>query len=336
MSPFVTVLMPVYNGEQFLREAVESILSQTFTDFEFLVIDDGSSDKSPSILTEYAKKDSRIRIHTQPRNMGVFSALNLGIQIAKGKYIARMDADDISLPERLKKQITYLETHPEIGVLGTAANVIDVSGNHLDVMDYPSSHPLLLWALCFYCPIIHPSVIVQRNLLLASGGYTTKFPLAEDYELWVRLSRTTRLANLPERLLLLRKHSTNVSFVHKTQQLENSAAISKMMISELTGREAPISPLELAWTHRRISADELAQVVGEIQSLYEHFSRLPLTAMERKILRREYGLQQARLLRNCSPTLKSVMILFQVLRYDPSVIGEILQLGLKNIFNRQR
>jgi glycosyltransferase involved in cell wall biosynthesis len=336
MNPLVTVLLPVFNAEHYLPEALDSILSQTYTDFELLIIDDGSNDKSPYILSEYANKDNRLQIHTQPRNIGIVSALNLGIQLARGKYLARMDADDFSLSNRLEKQVAYLENHPEIGVLGTAATVINASGKYLYPMDYPVSHTLLLWALCFFCPIVHSTVIFRLNLLQKHCGYTSEFPLAEDYDLWVRLSKKTQLANLPERLLLLRKHDSNVSIVHRSKQIKNSAAISGKLISEFIRQEVPVIPLELAWSLRCISKNELSQVLKVIQALYEHFTGLPLTSLERKLLRRDFSLRLVRLLQNISLHKDAIDILIKALKNDPFAVGDILRLGLQKKLNRQK
>ena len=137
--------------------------------------------------------------------------MNQGLSLARGKYIARMDADDISLPDRFSKQVAFMEAHPAVGVLGTGATVIDAAGRHHQSLVFPASHLLLHWSLCFYSPLIHPSVMIRRELLLSSGGYLATAAHAEDYELWGRLSALTQFANLPDRLLLLRKSGENVS-----------------------------------------------------------------------------------------------------------------------------
>ncbi len=331
----VSVVMPVYNRQDLMPEAIESILGQTFCDFELIIVDDCSTDNTRQVAIDYQKRDARIRIHHHKKNMGIAGARNTGLHLAKGKYIAWMDSDDVSMPDRIEKQFLFMESHPEIGVLGTAAIVIDASGIYLGVMDYPLSHPLLLWALCFYDPIISPSAMVRRDLLLASGGYSLVFPQAEDYEMFVRLSKSTHLANLPERLLRLRMHATNTSVVHRSKQLESSTVISSKMMFDLTGNEVPISPLELAWTRRHISNAELAQVSLEIQALYEYFLGLPLTSQEQRLLRRDYALRIARLVQNCTHAIDALKIFLQALKYDPFAIGDILRLGYKKLVNRK-
>lgn len=157
-KPVVSVLMSVYNCEEYLREAVDSILNQTFMDFEFIIIDDGSTDSTAAILAEYERKFTRLCIHHQT-NQGVIASLNMGLELAQGKYIARMDADNVSLPERLAKQVDFLETHPEIGVLGTGAQIMDGYGNTSQTVQFPTQHGVLRRCLCFFNPIVHPTVM---------------------------------------------------------------------------------------------------------------------------------------------------------------------------------
>jgi hypothetical protein len=332
-SPIVSVLMPVYNAEAFLVEALESLLAQTCRDFELIAIDDGSSDQSPMLLNQFAQQDSRIHINTQPENKGVSQALNIGLRLATGKYLARMDADDINLPQRLEKQVAFLEAHPEVGVLGTAATMIDINGYPLEVMEYPVSNLPIQWCLCFYCPIIHPTVMLRREQLLKAGGYTSTFPLAEDYDLWTRLAPTTQLTNLPEKLLRLRKHGSNVSITRKTEHLKNSAAISQERIRRLTGQAIPVSPLELAWEPRRISDSELETITAAILSLREHFLGQPrLDSAGKRFINRQAALQLARLTRNAPSARAAWQQTRTSLSVDPLAVGEIFQLALHKIF----
>ena len=243
-----------------------------------------------------------------------------------------MDADDISLPERLEKQADFLQTHPEVGVLGTGADVINAIGQHQSTMNYPLVHPLLLWELCFHCPIIHPTVMARRSLLVAAGGYRHDYPHAEDYDLWTRISEITRLANLPEPLLRLRKHGENVSIKNRPAHLKSSADISQKMILSLSGRPVPIAPLDLAWKPRRISPAELRQLSDTIRALLNHFSNFPdLTLLERRFLRRDAALQLTRLLRNSALDATAFNIFWQALECDPLAGGQILLLTFSKI-----
>lgn len=217
-DPKVTVLMPVYNGEKYLREAIESILDQTFTDFEFLIINDGSTDGSVGIVESY--KDRRIRLVHNEKNLGLIASLNRGMELARGEYIARMDCDDISLPLRLEKQVVFMDAHPEIGVCGSWAKVIDENGNVNGSIKALTGKSIK--RLCWRpSPFIHPTCII-RSSLLKENRYSEGYPHAEDYELWLRLSKKTVFFNLKDYLLYYRIHLGNVTNRDRILQLTNS------------------------------------------------------------------------------------------------------------------
>lgn len=217
-NPRVTVLMPVYNGEKYLRKAMESILRQTYTDFEFLIINDGSTDRSVEIIESY--QDSRIRLIHNEKNIKLIATLNKGIELALGEYIARMDCDDISLPDRLAKQVAFMDTHPEIGVCGTWAKVIDENGNVNRSIKALTGKSIK--RLCWRpSPFIHPT-IMARTSLLKENRYSEGYPHAEDYELWLRLSQKTTFYNLDKFLLLYRVHDSGITKAKRELQLANS------------------------------------------------------------------------------------------------------------------
>ena len=198
-APRVTVLMPVYNAERTLREAIDSILSQTFTDFEFLIIDDGSTDSSAEIVRSYT--DPRIRLLPNERNLKITATLNRGLDIAQGEYIARMDADDISLPERLAKQVAFLDAHPEVGIVGTWAQAFGEA--HFQI-PHPTDPERIRAKLLFDSPLTHPSVMMRRAFLKTHNLRYLPLGHFEDYELWQRSARLFPFANIPEYLLSYR------------------------------------------------------------------------------------------------------------------------------------
>jgi len=208
-DPRVTVIMPVYNAERYVSEAIDSILTQTFTDFEFIIIDDGSTDGSPDIIGQY--EDKRIRFIRKPRNEGLVSALNLGIELALGEYIARMDADDIALPERLEKQVAFLDSHPDVVVVGTKAWRIDPAGKIIESMisvtRWEDVHRYLRSGAN---RLIHSSVMMRTEIVRKIGGYREQFPHAEDIDLWLRILEHGKICNLPEKLMLYRSNSSGV------------------------------------------------------------------------------------------------------------------------------
>ena len=169
LKPLITVLMSVYNGERYLHEAIESILNQTFTDFEFLIINDGSTDSTRDIITSYT--DSRIRLIDNEQNIGLTKSLNKGIDLARGKYIARMDADDISMPERLEVQYNFLEKNIEYSLVSSGAYLIDENNNQIGELYRPYNYEMILGYIFFFNPIIHPSVLFEKKEIIECGKY---------------------------------------------------------------------------------------------------------------------------------------------------------------------
>jgi len=199
--PKVTVLMPVYNGERYLWEAIESILRQTWTDFEFLIINDGSMDKSREIILSF--NDPRICLVDNPTNIGLTKSLNRGLQLSKGELIARQDADDISYPTRLSREVGFLDTHPEVVLLGTSARAVDERGERKNIdLNMPTGLLSIRWCLMFQNAFIHSSVMFRRRIILGElGGYDESFARAQDYDLWSRAARAFEVENLSDVLI---------------------------------------------------------------------------------------------------------------------------------------
>jgi len=200
----VSVLMSVYNGERFLRKAIESILAQQFRDFEFIVVDDGSTDSTPEILRSYGEL---LHVHTQ-EHQGIGRALNTGLALAHGPYIARMDSDDIAEPARLEKQVGYLDAHQNVGLLGTAYTEIDDRGATLRTVTPPATDLELRRTLAKFNPFMHASVIFRMSVIERCGPYKEDelFWYSEDYEMWVRMAQHTQMAILNDVLMRRRVH----------------------------------------------------------------------------------------------------------------------------------
>lgn len=213
--------MSVYNGDRYLTEAVESILAQTFTDFEFIIINDGSTDKSLAILEGYAKQDKRIRLINQ-QNIGLAKSLNKAISLAKGELIARMDADDIALPERFERQVEYLDRNPDCLALGCDVLQIDMDGAPICKMGLPLSHEKIEAELLqgHGGAVRHPAVMMRRDMVVKIGSYREKFQMTEDLDLFLRLAEMGRLANLPDTLLEYRLHLSSVNFAKHQKQAQ--------------------------------------------------------------------------------------------------------------------
>jgi glycosyltransferase involved in cell wall biosynthesis len=207
-EPVVSVLLPVWNGERFLAEAIESVLGQTLGDFELVVVDDGSTDRSTEIVRGYA--DDRIRIVSQ-EHKGLVEALNHGLAESRARYVARMDADDVSLPRRLERQIDFLDRHRDTALVGCAFAVIDDAGRELRTVYLLPDDSGLRRRLLLGNPFAHGSIAAQREVLIAAGGYRAHYGRNEDYDLWRRLLPTRRVAALPEVLYRYREHASGLS-----------------------------------------------------------------------------------------------------------------------------
>jgi glycosyltransferase involved in cell wall biosynthesis len=239
-SPTISVVMSVLNGEAFLREAVESMLGQTFGDFEFIIINDGSTDTTPQILADYAKRDDRIRIFSQQKK-GLVESLNRGIALSRSDYIARMDADDVSLPDRLQKQVNFLERHREVGLLSGAYEQIDAAGTVLGTIRFPLADSEIRAAMARINQMCHPAVMMRREVACAAGGYRKQLLDAEDYDLWLRMAEQTQLANLDDVILRYRVHPRQVSITNLTHQVWCALAASAAASLRRRGCRDPLA-----------------------------------------------------------------------------------------------
>ncbi|WP_067738447.1 glycosyltransferase [Novosphingobium naphthalenivorans] len=245
-TPAISVAMSVYNGERYLASAIESVLAQDFTDFEFLIVDDGSTDASPRIIRRYAEMDSRIRPILR-ENRGLIASLNEMIAIAKAPVIARMDADDICRPNRFSKQIAFLEQHPDYGVVGSWSEDIGEDGEPLvrhGMDDHPLTHEELLKAIETGGQLIcHPAAMYRRDTVRSVDGYHAAFRHCEDFDLWLRLTGVTKLGNIPERLLRYRRYPGQVSSRHATEQQIGSVVARIAWEERQAGRPDPTATL---------------------------------------------------------------------------------------------
>jgi glycosyltransferase involved in cell wall biosynthesis len=208
-APIVSVILPVYNAELYLREAIDSILNQTFRDFELIIINDGSTDGSKAIIESYG--DERI-IFADQENAGLAASLNKGISMARGKYIARQDNDDVSLHTRLHEQVKYLEDHPAVSLLGSHALIIDENGRSTGrLLQPPTASYQVKFYLLFGNPFAHSSVLLRRSVLESSGLYSQDTSYFEDHNLWSRIARIADVANLPKPLIKYREVPSSMS-----------------------------------------------------------------------------------------------------------------------------
>lgn len=243
-NPKVTVLMSVYNGERFLREAIESILHQTFTDFEFLIINDGSTDQSRDIILSY--QDPRIRLIDNDCNIGLTKSLNKGIDLARGEYIARMDADDVSLPERLEKQYQFITRHTDYAVIGGCGAWMDeqsmVTGDIQMLCEFDDLLRHIFWGNI----LMHPSVFMEKGVVTIVGKYDDTFIYAQDYDLWFRiLAQKKKFYNLPDCLLHYRVHQNAISTDASQTQDHFAALAVQRGIYRIFQRHVPLATIIL-------------------------------------------------------------------------------------------
>jgi glycosyltransferase involved in cell wall biosynthesis len=220
--PAVSVLMSVRDGAPWVGDAVRSVLEQSEADLELIVIDDGSVDATPALLG--AVRDPRLRVERRPP-AGLTLALNRAIELARAPLLARLDADDVALPERLARQTRFLDAHPEVGLLGTGAREVDAAGRAVGLVTPPADDPGIRRALIRRNPFVHSSVLMRRRVIDEVGGYDPALPVAQDYELWMRMSRVTRLANLPEPLVVRRLLPGRVSAARDGERLSAEALV---------------------------------------------------------------------------------------------------------------
>jgi len=249
----ICILMPVYNGERYIQESVESILDQSFTEYQFIVINDGSTDCTRSTLEGYT--DSRLHIINNVKNQGAYFARNQGIGLAKSRYIAFMDADDVSLPHRLERQIAFLEGNPEIGLLGCHCRIVDEDGRDQGVYQVPISDLQIRWTCMLANPFAAPTVMLRRDVLVQNHLlFDTSFHVAGDYDLWARMLKYSRAANLPD-LLVKYRLGAGLTSTQRETQLRNHDAIAQRTIGDY------LSNFEI--THAQVSQLRALFVGGE-------------------------------------------------------------------------
>ncbi|MFO0827464.1 MAG: glycosyltransferase [Phycisphaerales bacterium] len=307
-APRVSVVMPFRNAAPFIAEAIESLTAQTFSHLEVIAIDDASDDESSRIVESAAQRDPRVRlVRGGPR--GFVPSLNRGIELARGEFVARMDADDAALPDRIARQVAFLDAHPDVGVLG--GQILALLDGETRVppfwIDNPLEHRAIVQMLATRNAVYHPTVLLRRELLVAAGGYRPAFTVVQDYDLWLRLAERTRFANLPDRVLRYRFHGgqateRNVELAYlctwaaqhaareraagRPDPIRGETVIDREQVAKW-GLDAPTIDAEIAWvraSHRareRLLRGERLRALGAFGGL---LLRRPVPFMRRAIL----------------------------------------------------
>jgi glycosyltransferase involved in cell wall biosynthesis len=292
--------MPVRNGARWLRQAVDSVLNQEFRDFELVIIDDGSDDDTVGLLDRCAR-DDRVRVLRQPPQ-GIAAALNRGIAAARAPCLARLDADDVARPDRLARQLGFLERHDRVDLVGSAAQVIDEVGTVIGCVAPPTDSGKLARHLRRGNPIVHSSIMMRADAVRRVGGYRNAFGAAEDYDLWLRMAENAGIANLPERLVALRRHDASVSRRNAVRQAFSVRLAQRSAAARRTGASDPAAALAEPpdWWAANAASAFFAPEVGFYRFLDCDRTAAPqyLAALERRLFTLDHverKLAQARL-----------------------------------------
>lgn len=289
--PIVSVIMTVFNGETYLAESIESILAQTLSDFEFLIVDDGSRDRTAEVIRSYQDSDSRIQFFQLERNMGIADARNRGIAEAQGEYITFMDCDDVSLPQRLQKQVAFLQSNPDIDVIGISGQAVDEDLVPLYDFDLPLRHCLIVFDMFVRVGLIFSAHMMRRKSLIAAGSYEAGRRTSEERELAWRLlrDRQMKFANLPDHLLLYRQHDRSMNSNRSVALQAERDEIRERMLRQLWG-EAPAASVKrfkhlrmhknLGWSERRAAKTDMRRLIDALiaQNLIDSHDRPLLLA----------------------------------------------------------
>lgn len=244
-TPAITVLMTVFNAGRFLDPSIRSILGQAFRNFEFLIVDDASTDGSADVVEEWARRDTRVRLIRNTSNKGQTPCLNQGLRLARGKWVARQDADDLSHPTRLAEQFQFTTMHPDVVLLGTNGRIINEHDRLTGLLDVPLSHGSITWTAPFLNPFVHTAVMFRTDLIRDTfGGYDENFRIAQDYDLWTRVLAKHPTANLAQRLVCYRHLESSLSKSGRERAFAEAEEVSRRE-SERVFRRTP-SPTDRA------------------------------------------------------------------------------------------
>lgn len=272
-TPAVSVLIPVYNGLPYLTETLDSLLSQTFQDFEIIAVDDGSTDGSAEVLASYASRDRRVVVVTNEENIGLPRTLNRGLEQCRATLVARADADDRYREDRLEKQVAFLEAHPEVGLLSCWVQKIKANGEFFSLVQFPVEDGEIRVRELFVNSFSHPAVMFRRDLVQGVGGYNPDYWTSEDADLWARVRPLMKAANLKEPLIFYRKHDKSMMRTRGSEGEKLSLTVRQRLLSEYLG-----NPLNIDETRggvmtfrasQGVTSDDVKVGMGVIQNVYD-------------------------------------------------------------------
>ena len=306
MPPRVTVLLATYDDEPFLGAAIDSVLAQTFSDFELLIVIDASTDRSRDIVESYC--DPRVRFLVNETNLGLAASLNRGLAIIASEYVARLDGNDLCFPERLARQVAYLDANPEVAVVGSQATLINVAGRRVGKLRRPVTSLGIRWHRVFGSPLIHSSVVFRRAIVWdALGGYDSGFRFGEDFELWNRLAKEHAMGNLPEALVAYRDDPGSMSGGARNPARDRYLARKAPLVHENLAEVLRWADVPRRWTDRWVmtgdslipqTAEEVRDVVVMIESCSERLASLhPEAAANEEVIAHQAGMLASALIK---------------------------------------
>lgn len=324
--PIVSIITGVYNGEKYLLDALNSIVNQSFTSFEYIIVNDGSSDQTASILSDFQQQDERVRVYHQD-NQGLSTALNVGIKLSHGQYLVRMDADDIAVPNRIQEQVAYLCQYPDIVLLGTAYDLIDASGKYLKTHFQPVRDSEIRWQMLFHNAFCHSSVIINRSNIDENFlYYDQSLRYAQDFELWGRLLERGLGANLDRPLVKLRVHPDSVTRTFYSKQQAVANAICKRQVSKICPQQnltdAEIDKLRSYFYRPAVNGDLVnLKLVSILLRLLRRFREDDdLDSMLLRDMHQRYICWSLRCVwAQKKPLFKAFMIALNAMRYEPAL-----------------
>jgi hypothetical protein len=344
--PLVSVVLAVHNGRPYLSQAVDSVLAQTLAEFELVVVDDASTDDTWEQLQGYAARDRRIVLLRNEVNIGQTRSLNRGLDAARGRYVARMDADDVALPQRLAAQVAFLDRHPDVGLLGTACRLIDDVGRSWGRFRQPETDLEIRWSMMLENPFTHPTVMLRSDLLAREGlRYDASFRVSQDYDLWSRVLRHTDAANLPAALVKYRLHDRSMTHTQAAVMREDFGRVALRVIrAELPG--CAITPedverlvgLTLRQPDGVLGTPAQLALVATLLDMLDAFLRAHAGAPERRAVQRQATVQIARLLLGAPIGRELLRLIGRLLRQDVAlplaVLAHVRRVGYRRINRR--
>jgi hypothetical protein len=338
-SPKVSVVVAVYNAEAFLIEALESVLAQSFDDLELVVVDDGSSDSSAELLRQI--RDPRMRLLTNSRNIGFAGSLNRGFDAAQGSYIARLDADDVCVRDRLRQQVDYLDAHQSVAILGTAARVVGEGLVGAVVWSVPESPLAVRFAALLRSPFLHPSGMIRRTAFKPGElVYDARFAPAEDYELWSRALRSANGANLSQPLITYRLHGAQMTSVRRTGMLNAHDSIARSVIAHELPRHQltleQVTNLRRAFVGGGDAPVDRTSAVRLYLDLFEAFAAAHEDNPELGRLRQTAATNATRVLLSGQRDAAFFATMRDIIKFDPTAPFLTLKTRSQRMFGRWR